>query len=944
MTGEDVAEDRSATHYLDRRESIPCCRVWSGGVISEGKTMAQQTAGPQIQPKSIVLFSDGTGNSSAKLFKTNVWRMYEAVDLGPSPADKRDQISFYDDGVGTSGFKLLAALGGAFGWGLKRNVLDLYRYACRNFRDGDQIYAFGFSRGAFTIRVVIALITSQGLVTSNDDSELDWNSRCAYRAFRSAFTAYKVGWLTRKIRARRDRWYERSNAHREAPYRPEDNRKPDIRFVGVWDTVAAYGGPIAEITRAIDNWFYPLSMPDYRLDEQVKCARHALAIDDERDAFQPLLWDELEESRRANEAKGAQRAAVEMAKPLRGKPERKAILAEAAKHAVRKHFFNKRIRQVWFTGMHADVGGGYPDESLSYVSLLWMMEEAEKEGLRTLGAIKDRFFALANSYGPMHDSRSGIAAYYRYQPRKIAAWLQPPDDRYLMLRDPDIQDPLGNEQGLLCRVRVHESVIARINTGTVRYAPIALPQDFDIIPPQLEGENVPQAYGAKGEAAPQEDGDPNLDDRQVRTRMQALVGSSICARLGQQAAERFAAQENLWNLVWQRRIAYFITVAVTMMIVLLPVWNPLSSINRACSDSRCVLAPIIRSGKLVVPGFAEPWVEAMARFPITALVLVAAVYGLLRWSQSAETKLRDGSYRLWRTVLEGRAIDPDHYRASRLRSFREGRPYQAFFRWLKWHGAPGFFSVLILAALLYAPTVAIAQLAIQVDESDHHFCPADPKVLRPIESESFIFDTKLRCVAPGLTIQKGQVYDVIFELPLSSQGDPVGFRDGRIPSEPGALTRVRASTVYQLLGMPMRRVIDASYLQPLAQTTRLGSLHRYAGEPDWLYNWRSQFTRVHITRLDLDQDADWPELYRGRIRAREDSSLHLFANDTHLPVIGHWFYDNNCGIARVTITRIVPRRRGEPRQQLMEEPGPVPLAPPACAQPAVTRQQGAQAL
>jgi uncharacterized protein (DUF2235 family) len=68
------------------------------------------------EPKSIILFSDGTGNSSAKVFKTNVWRMYEAVDLGPSPDGNRDQISFYDDGVGTSNFKFLAALGGAFGW------------------------------------------------------------------------------------------------------------------------------------------------------------------------------------------------------------------------------------------------------------------------------------------------------------------------------------------------------------------------------------------------------------------------------------------------------------------------------------------------------------------------------------------------------------------------------------------------------------------------------------------------------------------------------------------------------------------------------------------------------------------------------------------------------------------------------------------------------------
>ena len=73
-------------------------------------------------PKNIVLLSDGTGNSAAKLSKTNVWRFYDALDL----SDPRKQIALYDDGVGTSSFKPLAIVGGAFGYGVKRNVLDLY--------------------------------------------------------------------------------------------------------------------------------------------------------------------------------------------------------------------------------------------------------------------------------------------------------------------------------------------------------------------------------------------------------------------------------------------------------------------------------------------------------------------------------------------------------------------------------------------------------------------------------------------------------------------------------------------------------------------------------------------------------------------------------------------------------------------------------------------------
>jgi uncharacterized protein (DUF2235 family) len=97
-------------------------------------------------PKNIILLSDGTGNAANKVWKSNVWRVFESLDLRGDT-----QIAFYDDGVGTSSFKPLAILGGAFGWGLKRNVLDIYKFLCVNYKAGDKIYGFGFSRGAFTI-------------------------------------------------------------------------------------------------------------------------------------------------------------------------------------------------------------------------------------------------------------------------------------------------------------------------------------------------------------------------------------------------------------------------------------------------------------------------------------------------------------------------------------------------------------------------------------------------------------------------------------------------------------------------------------------------------------------------------------------------------------------------------------------------------------------------
>src|SRR5262249_6585930 len=130
--------------------------------------------------RKIVLLSDGTGNSSAKVWRTNVWRVFESLDLSGS-----DQVAFYDDGVGTSSFKPVAILGGAFGYGLKRNVIDIYKFACRNYRnEDDQIYAFGFSRGAFTIRIVIGLILEQGLITASSERELHAKAKAAYRAFR----------------------------------------------------------------------------------------------------------------------------------------------------------------------------------------------------------------------------------------------------------------------------------------------------------------------------------------------------------------------------------------------------------------------------------------------------------------------------------------------------------------------------------------------------------------------------------------------------------------------------------------------------------------------------------------------------------------------------------------------------------------------------------------
>jgi uncharacterized protein (DUF2235 family) len=278
--------------------------------------------------KNIILLSDGTGNSAGKLFKTNVWRLYQALDLSePDSKNRVSQIAYYDDGVGTASFMPLAVIGGAFGWGTKRIVLDLYSFLCRHYQDGeseesvDRIYGFGFSRGAFAIRMLMGLIASEGLVRAESESERKHLALQAFRSYReknyrrrtlltSLFRIIRNLFFALVYKAAGKKDYSRESRH--------NRRDVKITFLGLWDTVAAYGLPIDELTHAW-NFLFPLAFPDRNLSDSVQKACHALSIDDERLSFHPELWNENEEDYR--------------------KPP------------------GDRLTQVWFAGMHSNVGG-----------------------------------------------------------------------------------------------------------------------------------------------------------------------------------------------------------------------------------------------------------------------------------------------------------------------------------------------------------------------------------------------------------------------------------------------------------------------------------------------------------------------------------------------------------------------------------------------------------
>jgi hypothetical protein len=180
-------------------------------------------------------------------------------------------------------------------------------------------------------------------------------------------------------------------------------------------------------------------MPNYQLSKKVLVARHALALDEERDSFRPLLWDETGED-------------------------------EIGENGW------ARLLQVWFAGVHANVGGGYPDDTLSYVPLEWIMEEAEKEGLRFSPRAEREVYPAPNVFGPMYDSRAGVGAYYRYQPRKLRSLLFEPPASTRLLRDPRRKD-----KGFLRRILIHYTVFDRIKAGDDLYAPTGLAEEAAVV-------------------------------------------------------------------------------------------------------------------------------------------------------------------------------------------------------------------------------------------------------------------------------------------------------------------------------------------------------------------------------------------------------------------------------------------------------------------------------
>ena len=400
-------------------------RVELKGSIAREVTPQMSTPGGTLNGKNIVLCSDGTGNSAGVVAITNVRRFYQALDL----SDPTKQIAFYDDGVGSGGSKVVRILGGALGIGLARNVRQLYRFLCETYQPNDRIYLFGFSRGAFTVRVLAAVIAHCGIVnkgrlTGSETTVISMASAVAwaYRCFRGN---HKAGLLSQPFRWLRNRFTSMPTNAQDFRCRFSHECKETVEVLGLWDTVSAYGMPFDELARVVNTFIYRIRFQSQNISGKIRRVYHALALDDERHTFTPLLIHSVDKS---------------------------------GPTGVTTH-----VEQVWFAGMHSDVGGGYANCNLALIPLTWMLHHAKSAGLHFHEAAVAAIVSQASVLGDMHDSRSGLGRIYRPRIRNLTRLCAPAANT--IVEDPGI--PV-----------VHSSAVERIARGIQGYAPAAIPGNY----------------------------------------------------------------------------------------------------------------------------------------------------------------------------------------------------------------------------------------------------------------------------------------------------------------------------------------------------------------------------------------------------------------------------------------------------------------------------------
>jgi uncharacterized protein (DUF2235 family) len=361
--------------------------------------------------KNIVICCDGTGNEYGD-DNSNVVQLYRALII-----DGKRQVGYYHPGIGTEGspsstnkvesfFSIIGGL--AFGVGFLRYVSDAYRYLMDVYEEGDSVYLFGFSRGAYTVRALAGVLQMFGLLCPGNDGLISYVVRMYAKRSRKADGMKHT--------------LEVASGFKASFCRP-----CPLHLVSVWDTVSSVG------------WIWdPLKLPYTARNPDMAHGRHAISIDERRCYFRNNMW---------------------------GLP-----------------FPGQDIKQVWFAGVHSDVGGSYPsaEAGLSQTTLQWMLCEAVSLGL------------LVNPQRAT-DILNGVTPYSAVPPnqaqrihRSLNKWwwlleIFPHSYYDLTLQKKRWRIPLGASRTIPAGSVVHESVWQKLSVDPT-YHPPNLPSDWTTNP------------------------------------------------------------------------------------------------------------------------------------------------------------------------------------------------------------------------------------------------------------------------------------------------------------------------------------------------------------------------------------------------------------------------------------------------------------------------------
>ena len=371
--------------------------------------------------RNIVLCLDGTGNQF-KEHNSNVVKLFRILDR-----DERRQLVYYDPGVGTladPGYKTPVAkavnkgLGLAFGRGLTRNIEEAYSFLMDHYQDGDDLFLFGFSRGAYTARALAGFIHHCGLLEKGCQNLIPYAMKLFKKTNSKGMT--DADW---KVAARFRKTYGRRFA---GPDGKASSNCP-IHFLGLWDSVSPFG------------WILdPVFLPHTTNNASVQIVRHALAIDERRLFFRPVYWG-------------------------------------------LKYRDRQDVKEVWFAGVHSDVGGGYAERrsALAKIALEWMVEEAKPCGLLVSDRSYRRYvlgeggdYVGPSALGPQHESLEGLWWPAELMPKRV--WDPSRSRKAFRFPRPAKRRDIPREP----RPVLHHTVLTRMESSA--YRPPNLPSPEDI--------------------------------------------------------------------------------------------------------------------------------------------------------------------------------------------------------------------------------------------------------------------------------------------------------------------------------------------------------------------------------------------------------------------------------------------------------------------------------